>query len=556
MDGNTEKAFDFKNMPVTKDLQIYAKWSSNVQLPYTIKYVLKGTNTEIAEQETGKQFAGETMTFHAKTGDALNPGYQSGYFPTVPSHSIEFNLKDNLPSYEYVFEYVYKDAVPYTVYYLAETLNDGATSYGTIEYGGKTYYKIVADKTVNSRDAIVTENFVQVQGYMPNAYQQSLVLSGADDAVNEIYFFYTVDTVHAYYKVSHYTQNLDGSWYEYSTYESVGTIGSIYTETPRTINGFTYNPGIADTLTTGELTAEGLHLKLFYTRNKYPYKVEYRIEGSGVLLETDAFITEDSMKYYSESISVSPNHTFSGYHLVSNSPVNHIIQIEQDANMQNPVANVIIFYYAEDQVTINYVVKGPAGCGTVTPTSQTVNVHTGNPLSAADASSSVYKFVGWYRDQACTDLITTGRVIEPEKGADGLHFAATYYAKFEYNLTSLTIKKEGVAEFANIDPNQTFIFNISGNGVNLDVTVHGSDWDVVIDGLTVGATYTITEKTDWSWRYNCTGWYHDNGGNGTSNIAQITIGLNGTITFTNTRGNEQWLDGDSWCNNIFSGPNS
>ncbi len=558
MDGNTEKAFDFANMPVTKDLQIYAKWSSNVQLPYTIKYVLKGTNTEIAEQETGKQFAGETMTFHAKTGDALNPGYQSGYFPTVPSHSIEFNLKDNLPSYEYVFEYVYKDAVPYTVYYLAETLNDGATSYGKIEYGGKTYYKIVADKTVNSRDAIVTENFVQVQGYMPNAYQQSLVLSGADDAVNEIYFFYTVDTVHAYYKVSHYTQNLDGSWYEYSTYESVGTIGSIYTETPRTINGFTYNPGIADTLTTGELTAEGLHLKLFYTRNKYPYKVEYRIEGSGVLLETDAFITEDSMKYYSESISVSPNHTFSGYHLVSNSPVNHIIQIEQDANMQNPVANVIIFYYAEDQVTINYVVKGPAGCGTVIPTSQTVNVHTGNPLSAADASSSVYKFVGWYRDQACTDLITTGRVIEPEKGDDGLHFAATYYAKFEYNLTSLTINKLG---HNSVDENQTFLFKLTDeDGLELTVTVHGNG-SVTVDGLTVGKKYKIVEISEWSWRYTNDG-VVENATTVTitdtavANGAEFTLNPTGNvITFTNERSNPYWLDGDSWCNNIFKNPN-
>lgn len=553
MDGNTEKAFDFKNMPVTKDLQIYAKWSSNVQLPYTIKYVLNGTNTEIAERETGKQFAGETMTFHAKTGDALNAGYQSGYFPTVPSHSIEFNLKDNLPSYEYVFEYVYKDAVPYTVYYLAETLNDGATSYGNIEYGGKTYYKIVSDKTVNSRDAIVTENFVQVQGYMPNAYQQSLVLSGADDAVNKIYFFYTVDTVHAYYKVSHYTQNLDGSWYEYSTYESVGTIGSIYTETPRTINGFTYNPGIADTLTTGELTAQGLHLKLFYTRNKYPYKVEYRIEGSGTLLETDAFITEDSMKYYSESISVSPNHTFSGYHLVSNSPVNHIIQIEQDANMQNPVANVIIFYYAEDQVTINYVVKGPAGCGTVTPTSQTVNVINGRPLSAADATSAAYKFVGWYNDEACTEFVTESRVIEP-KQVNGLHVAATYYAKFEYNLTSLKIQKQGHVP---IDENQTFLFRITDEeGLELTVTVHGNG-SVTIDGLTVGKKYKIVEISEWSWRYTNDG-VVENATTVTitdtavANGAEFTLNPTGNvITFTNKRSNPYWLDGDSWCNNIF-----
>lgn len=554
MDGNTEKAFDFKNMPVTKDLQIYAKWSSNVQLSYTIKYVLQGTNTEIAERETGKQFAGETMTFHAKTGDTLNPGYQSGYFPTVPSHSIEFDLDDNVSSYEYVFEYVYKDAVPYTVYYLAETLNDGATSYGTIEYGGKTYYKIVADKTVKSRDAIVTENFVQVQGYMPNAYQQSLVLSGADDAVNEIYFLYTVDTVHAYYKVSHYTQNIDGSWYEYSTYESVGVIGSVYTEGPRTINGFTYNSGIEGTLTTGELTAQGLHLKLFYTRNKYPYKVEYRIEGSGTLLETEYFTTEELMKYYNETISVSPNRTFDGYHLVSNSPVVHIIQIEQQEDLQDPKMNVIIFYYAEEQVTINYEVVGPAGCGTVDPTSQTVNVITGKPLSAADVSSAVYKFVGWYSDEDCTQLITTGRIIEPKKGSDGLHFAATYYAKFEYNLTSLKIKKQGHDP---IDENQTFLFRITDEeGFELTVTVHGNE-SVTIDGLTVGKKYKIVEISEWSWRYTNDG-VVENATTVTitdtavANGAEFTLNPTGNvITFNNERSNPYWLDGDSWCNNIF-----
>ena len=27
---------------------------------------------------------------------------------------------------------------------------------------------------------------------------------------------------------------------------------------------------------------------------------------------------------------------------------------------------------------------------------------------------------------------------------------------------------------------------------------------------------------------------------------------NFTITFTNERGNEQWLDGDSWCDNRFN----
>lgn len=554
IDGNTEKAFDFANMPVTKDLQIYAKWSSNVQIPYTIKYVLQGTDTEIAERETGKQFAGETLTFQAKTGAELYDKYQEGYYPTLASHSIDFDLETGEESFEFTFEYVYKESVPYTVYYLAEQLKDGATNdFGTVTYDGKTYYRIAKDKTVVSTHAMVTENFAYVEGYMPNAYQQSLVLNAVDDTKNVIYFFYTVDTEHAYYKVSHYTENLDGSWYEYSSYESVGVVGTIYSESPKTITGFTYAPGTAGTLTSGKLTDEGLHLQLFYTRNKYPYKVEYRIEGAGTLLGTDLFTDADKMEHYSKMISVEATKTFSGYHLVTESPSAHTIRIEQAENMSDPVANVIIFYYAEDEVTINYEVVGPTGCGTVNPTSQTVQVISGNPMSTATASGAAYKFVGWYKDQNCTELITTERVITPEK-VNGLNVAATYYAMFEYNLTSLTIKKEGVSEFANIDPNQTFIFNISGNGIDLDVTVHGSDWDVVVDGLTVGATYTITEKTDWSWRYNCTGWKYTGSNanvNGEGNKASITLGLDGTIIVTNERSNEQWLDGDSWCNNLF-----
>lgn len=553
MDGNTEKAFDFVNMPVTKDLQIYAKWSSNVQIPYTIKYVLKGTNTEIAERETGKQFAGETMTFPAKTASDLNLGYQTGYFPTVSGHSIAFDLADGVTSYEYTFEYVSKESVPYTVYYLSKTLNDGVVSHGEQEYDGEKYYKILADKTVSSKDAIVTENFVQVSGYMPNAYQQSLVLSGADDAVNEIYFIYTVDTTHAYYKVSHYTQNLDGSWYEYSTYESVGVIGSIYTEGARTITGFTYDPSISGTLTTGTLTAEGLHLKLYYTRNKYPYKVEYRVDRTGELLGTECFTDEQSMRHYNQTISVSPNRTFNGYHLVSNSPATHIIQIEQDANMQNPVANVISFYYAEDEVTINYVAVGPNGSGTVTPSSQTVQVLSGNPMSTADESSAVYKFIGWYSDEACTQLITESRIIQPQK-VNGLHVAATYYAKFEYNLTSLKIVKNG---WDSIDSNQSFLFHISGNDLELDVVIHGNDF-VIIDGLTVGETYTVTEIVDWSWRYGDTpDWSFVADGDtvktGTDTaVAEIVLGATGNeITFTNTRDQEQWLDGDTWADNAF-----
>jgi hypothetical protein len=146
----------------------------------------------------------------------------------------------------------------------------------------------------------------------------------------------------------------------------------------------------------------------------------------------------------------------------------------------------------------------------------------------------------------------------PEEGT-------TYYAKFEYNRTSLTIVKSfvknGADAYKDIDPNQTFIFDIyDGTTLVTTVTVHSATgWKVTIDGLTVNKKYTITEKTDWSWRYDFDSWEFVTGGDidatGSNNGATITLGATGNvITFTNERSNPYWLDGDSWCDNIFDGP--
>jgi hypothetical protein len=197
--------------------------------------------------------------------------------------------------------------------------------------------------------------------------------------------------------------------------------------------------------------------------------------------------------------------------------------------------------------------------GELTSFGESVKVSTGTVNgSTASVESNVYKFVGWYLDADSTNPVPTAWVdasgkITPQKPGE-LWVNATYYAKFEYNLTSLTIVKDGVDGYSSIDPNQAFIFNIKGDGIDLDVTVHGPSWTVVVDGLTVGETYTVTEKTNWSWRYEYKSVELTNAElvNPVANGAEIKLGLNGTITFTNERSNKQWLDGDSWCNNIFN----
>ena len=258
--------------------------------------------------------------------------------------------------------------------------------------------------------------------------------------------------------------------------------------------------------------------------------------------------------------------TIPNYTLKSDEQVT--IQIRKDTD--DPTVNIITFFYTENRVTIKYEVVGPNGCGTVNPESESIKISTGTANgSAATASSSVYKFVGWYLDEDGMDPVpadwvdANGKIV-PQKTGD-LWMNATYYAKFEYNLTSLTINKVTTdksgnpKDYTSVDDNQTFIFDIyDGNTLVTTVTVHaGTNWKIVIDGLTVGKTYRIVERTDWSWRYGNASWTHDDDGDGnveaqgTGNTATIIIGVNGTITFTNERNEDKWLDGDSWCDNIF-----
>ena len=548
-----EVTIDINSFVVTKDVEIYAKWSSNVQVPYTIKYMIQGTTTEIAAPSEGKHYAGETHTFNAKTAGQLNAGYQTGYFPLITSHSIDFKAEDS--SYEYIFYYAKKDAVPYTVYYVTETPKEGDTLQTvTINENGveKTYYMVAETKQVNDNvNAIVTENFAKVTGYMPDAYQKTLIIDGSDDAVNQIIFEYSVNTTQAYYKVTHWTEQTDGSWFAHASYENVGTIGDTINESPMTITGFTYSNTtykVGDnepTATNSPLTADGLEINLFYTRNKYPYTVQYVLQGTDTVLYTET--VQD--QYYGDTVShTAPLYWEDGdvYERVSAETLSTTIQTDASKNL-------ITFYYVEREVTIKYEVANGFG-GTVNPSQETVLIKSEDAVgSVADPLSSAYKFVGWY-DQS-GNLVGEELEFIPKK-VNGLNVAATYYAKFEYNLTSLTIVKDGAEAYKDIDPNQSFIFDIyDGDTLVTTVTVNSTTgWRVVVDGLTVGKHYTVTEKTDWSWRYHCTGWEYT-GSNatvtGAGNEASITLGLDGTITFTNTRGNEQWLDGDSWCNNLF-----
>lgn len=110
--------------------------------------------------------------------------------------------------------------------------------------------------------------------------------------------------------------------------------------------------------------------------------------------------------------------------------------------------------------------------------------------------------------------------------------------------TELTITKSG---WDILDPNQTFLFDVSGTNIKgeafeLTVAIVGNG-STTITGLKVGTECTVKEITEWSWRY-------------TPDDAEQTVTLvtdpeQNKITFVNTRPNIYWLDGNAHKNNVF-----
>lgn len=216
----------------------------------------------------------------------------------------------------------------------------------------------------------------------------------------------------------------------------------------------------------------------------------------------------------------------------------------------------------KETVNINYVPVGPAGAtnfGSVAPVSETVMVESGpagatNFVSVAPVNETVmvesgpavgstptpetgFKFVGWFKDQACTQPVDAAWIennkIIPQKTTEAYE-AATYYAKFDYAVADLTIKQDG----GNADENQTFIYVVTGGDLpesGIKVAVKGNS-SVTIRNLKIGS-YTVTEGTNWNWRCGTTG-------------GSQSITLQGAPTkeliFTNNASNSKWLSGNAY----------
>lgn len=105
--------------------------------------------------------------------------------------------------------------------------------------------------------------------------------------------------------------------------------------------------------------------------------------------------------------------------------------------------------------------------------------------------------------------------------------------------------QKSAAEGTTIDPSQTFVFTVKGTDehtkdVNTQVIIQGAK-SVTLKDLPVG-NYTVTEDTNWSWRYSPTA---------NDQIVDAQNTAQKTVTFVNSLDNNKWLSFLNRVTNVF-----
>ena len=398
----TEHAFDPTSMPVTKNMALYAKWRSNVLVPYTIHYQLED-DTTIAPDTTGSALAGTTKTFNAKAGTELNEGYQTGYFPQVSSHSITMDINGNNV---FTFVYVQRDKVPYTVKYLDKATGE----------------PVANEKHSETSSAIITENAVYVPNYVPERSSQRLVLS-ANESENVLIFYYVKDTVNTLVTVRYWQQNAEGGGYTMieETTETVAK-GLSYTAEKKEYDGFAYeraaaevNGSVEKEYTAAEdvtytVPEDGLLvLNLYYVRQMYSYEFRFVDDLTG---NSAAPSVTGSARFDSVVLQQYKNLEADGYVLADGQAENAQITITKENDK-----NVYTFHYMP---FFNVVEVKNGNNGTaqrITMTNQHMDMDLGG-FSLTDMVPEGYLYGGAFEADHTTP-------IDFANGQSGLRFVPT-----------------------------------------------------------------------------------------------------------------------------------
>lgn len=530
--------FDPESMPVTHELKLYAAWSSEEPAQYTVTYVEKGTNIEVAPPTTGTAFVHQTKSFNAKVGDQLNEAHQTTgenmWRPTTPSHSIY--IEENGDN-SYAFEYIQKPEVWYRVCYL----------------DAQTNAELHSPKEASTPLAVVTEPSVYIQGYIADSVSKyaSLAASASEDpetakleelAANTIIFYYTKNDHDTLYRTDHYIMNTDGTGYElyrqdtttaelHSTVNLTDVFNNSETAQSLIASGYEFEQnktevnGAVATSQTYTLDEDGLIISFFYERKKYAYTVQYVDYDDDTVLQTNIYNSPEQLEPVGKTITINPDGHFTYNPPGGGDPVTYtrisdrtLTMLIHPDNNENPAVNVIKVYYKKNrQIELRFVAicdrETTDRFGDVSDSLQIVEEQEDiRPVTAIlhTLDDHVYTFIGWYNvpnPGESDQPLTTDYAFTPVlPGAD-----MTYYAVF---------RQEQVVMNAEIMYNDTGVYDSTAQtDADGSVTGHIISFENP-EGYTSGAETPMNKQQNFKVKaspkddgicfYEFAGWYYEN----------------------------------------------
>ena len=587
MDGATEKRFDFNTMPVKTDMDIYAKWTSHIPVPFTIRYVYwDGSDyVDIAEPTTGASLAGITKTFSAKVDADLLDDYQEGYFPEMRAHSM--TMSSDPAENVYLFVYSIPEEIHYNVIHtfssteitkFFEDRNAKSTVLtATVPHtiSGESIADSAASVVVSFRESI-TKDFIAAAaaqnlgrslsdtekntlwGYIidlsPDHYLKNLTLTSMEN--NDAQFTWSKQSEGILYQTIYYIESVDGTEYTiHSTKTNIALKGTTVSAVKENIEHFTLNEAIS-TLSgkvvqpgnegSNELS-KGLVLSLYYTRKSYPYTVYHHKEGSNVSLVPGEPVTKWAR--YQEEITVADEAVeITGYTLTNGAEKVKIVGSGE---------NKIYCKYKGLEVFYQYQVLGIGG--SIAEPTATIAIGGEPPKPRTielwnDDDGSFY-FNGWYYAVDSAELqpvpeewlSNNGMTVTldpPEADLAG----KTVYVYAEVLPTLRRFKVEGFTSAEN-DP-QAFVFRLQGAEAateHIDLTFIIFDAGHTDLARLPYGTYTLTTLR-WAWRYGTPDEVVFNGVSQNATAGQVTLNLNttGDVTIVYPeKAMDQWLSDDA-----------
>ena len=558
LNNGVKTMFTPGDMPVNRDLHLFADWGTFVPQPYCIQYVKYGTNEKIADDTFGYAYQGATRTFIPKAGDPfhqLYEGFNENWFPTLSSHSITIQPeqdKEKPVINTFIFEYVQAENIPYMVRYVDKSTGE--------ELGCET-------DTTNKK-AVVTERFKAFENRVPDAFYKRLVLSVKIDETgkpvtkpedNVITFYYTSNVDVAPYAVHYMLQKpgTDGTLSEHFTEsdiftEGTGDIGKKLTIYPQIHTGYTMlddavvvNGGdnhnkehVYKETTDGRdsfaftVDASGTELYVYYKLNTYSYTVKHLVYGTEEELASETVASNQYGIVVTETAQ-----SIAGYTALA--PLSKSLTIrayDEQSGAEDP--NVIVFYYLPESYRVEYKVVGNGG-------------GLDNLLEKAVGENGQYHFKGavptpfegfelegWYLDAECTKPVENAWVDEggkltPQVGAMKPEPDTNiYYAKFRELIGDLTITRQNAEDEG--DGDQVFVYKITNKDdpqITMYIAITGNGTQT-IHNLRYGR-YTVQQMNDWSWRYS-------------DEAAEIHHnGSTPPVEFGKAADKKQWLNGNS-----------